>query len=303
MNSLLQQIQDLPKADVHSHLHLAGSQKRFAERYPEANITFPRQYDGLPGMIDFIYGTLNKVMLTGEDVINFMDIAIISAIDDNVKLLEASVDIGLARFFDDSIDTVIDTVRMLKERYRSQIEFKPDIGVNKDLDLEKVYSDGIKCIESGLFNGIDLYGQEVGKDLKPFVRLYDMAKDHGLKTKVHIGEFSDHRTIESTINLLHPQELQHGIRAVDSKNTMDLILKNNIRLNVCPTSNLALGAVQHLKDHPMRQLYDHGIKVTVNTDDLILFDATLSDEFEKLLQSELFSFEELQILNNNALLS
>ena len=303
MNSLLQQIQDLPKADVHSHLHLAGSQKRFAERYPEANINFPNQYDGLPGMIDFIYGTLNKVMLTGEDVVNFMDIAIISAIDDNVKLLEASVDIGLARFFEGSIDTVIDTVRMLKEKYKSQIDFKPDIGVNKDLDLEKVYSDGVNCIESGLFNGIDLYGQEVGKDLRPFVRLYDMAKDRGLKTKVHIGEFSDHHTIESTINLLHPQELQHGIRAVDSMNTMDLILQNNIRLNVCPTSNLALGAVQHLKDHPMRQLFDHGIKVTINTDDLILFDATLSNEFEKLLQSQLFSFEELQILNNNAFLS
>lgn len=301
MNSILTKIQALPKADVHSHLHLAGSQKRFAERYPNANITFPSRYNGLSGMIDFIYGTLNKVMATSEDVTNFMDIAIQSAIDDNVKLLEASVDAGLARFFDNSIDAVIETVQTLQERYNSEIDFKPDLGINKDLALEKVYSDGVKCIESGVFKGIDLYGQEVGKDLTPFVRLYDMAKDHGLKTKVHIGEFSDHFTIENTIKLLNPQELQHGIRAVDSKKTMDLILEKNIRLNMCPTSNLSLGAVTHLENHPVRKLFDHGIKVTINTDDLILFNATITEEYEKLWHSQLFTFEEIELLNSNAL--
>ena len=302
MNSLKSKIKALAKADVHSHLHLAGSQKRFAERYPDANIIFPNQFNGLSGMIDFIYGTLNKVMLTGEDVTNFMDIAIQSAIDDNIKLLEASVDAGLARFYDDSIEAVIDTVTRLKDTYKSQIDFKPDLGINKDLDLEKVYSDGVKCIESGVFSGIDLYGQEAGKDLNPFVRLYDMAKDHGLKTKVHIGEFSDYQTIENTIQLLKPHELQHGIRAIDSEKTMDLILQKNIRLNICPTSNLALGAVDQIERHPVRQLFDHGIKVTINTDDLILFNATITDEYLKLLQSQLFTFEEIVLLNNNALL-
>lgn len=300
MDTIKNKVLELPKADVHSHLHLAGSQKRFRATYPNVQVHFPQKYKGLSGMIDFIYGTLNKVMLTKEDVIKFMDIAIQSAIDDNVIYLEASVDVGLARFFGDSIDALIDTVKILKEKYKAKINFKPDIGVNKDLDLDKVYSDGVKCIESKVFNGIDLYGQELGKDLKPFVRFYDIAKNLGLKTKVHIGEFSDSHSINDAIKLLNPHELQHGIRSADSNYTMDLILERDIRLNVCPTSNIMLGASKGLESYSIRRLYDHGVKLTVNTDDLILFNATISDEYIKLINSNVFSYDEILELKSNA---
>ena len=77
-----QRFQELPKADVHNHLHLGGSRQKFSRCYPNTNITFPKTYNGLPGMIDFIHNHLNKVMLTKTDVINFMEIAIESAIDE-----------------------------------------------------------------------------------------------------------------------------------------------------------------------------------------------------------------------------
>ena len=299
LDHLIQKYRALPKADVHNHLHLGGSQKKLLEKYPNATIRFPEKYNGLSDMIDFIYGHLNKIMVNDKDVINFMEIAIESAIEDNITLLEASVDIGLARFFGNSIGNVIDIVKALKKKYNSKIDFKPDLGVNKDLDLEKVYSDGLKCIESGEFHAIDLYGQEAGKDLIPFVKLYDIAKSNGLRTKVHIGEFSDHQSIDYTITQLRPDELQHGIRAVDSRNTMDTIREQNIRLNICPTSNLLLGAVNLMENHPLRILFDHGINVTINTDDLILFNTTVTEEFAKLEASELFSSDELEIIRNN----
>lgn len=300
MDSIKTKVLELPKADVHSHLHLAGSQRRFWSAYRNAQVHFPEKYNGLSGMIDFIYGPLNKVMLTKEDVIKFMDMAIQSAIDDNVIYLEASVDIDLARFFNDSIDLLIDSVIALKEKYKAKINFKPEIGVNKDLDLDKVYSDGIKCIESKVFNSIDLYGQELGKDLKPFVRFYDMAKDFGLKTKVHIGEFSASHTVNEAIELLNPDEIQHGIRSADSDYTMDLILERDIRLNLCPTSNIMLGASKDLESYPIRKLYDYGVKLTVNTDDLILFNSTISDEYMKLINSNIFSYDEIMELKFNA---
>ena len=291
---------ELPKADVHNHFHLGGSQHKLLKKYPNAVITFPNTYDGLPGMIDFIYGHLNKIMVTKYDVINFMEIAIESAIDDNVTLLEASVDVGLSRFFDDSINDVISEVKRIKNKYKSQIEFNPDIGINKDLDIKKVYDYGEACIDSGIFSGIDIYGQEANKDLKPFLKLFENAKKHNIKTKAHIGEFSDYKTINETIELLNPDELQHGINAVASDKTMDLILEREIRLNICPTSNLALGAVKSLKNHPMRKLFDKGIKFTINTDDLILFDATVTDEFYKLYSENIFSFDELEVIRKNA---
>jgi len=293
-------ILELPKADVHNHLHLSGSRKLLSKYYPEANLKFPEKYNGLPGMIDFIYGHLNSIMLDSKDVECFMEMAVLAAIEDNVTLLEASVDVGLARFFGDSIEEVITIVKKLKDKYESKISFKPDIGVNKDLDLNKIYSDGIKCIESGVFNGIDFYGKEQGQNLKPFVRFYDTARDFNLKTKVHIGEFSDAESIEEAIMLLNPNEIQHGIRAAESEKTMDLILKHNIRLNVCPESNIALGAAIDLKTHPIKRLSEYGIKVCVNTDDLLLFNATVSNQFINLFKEGVFTVEEIEKLRLNA---
>lgn len=289
----------LPKADVHNHFHLGGSQKRLFEKYPKATIKFPEKYDGLVGMIDFIYNHLNQIMLSKDDVINFMEIAIESAIDDNITLLEASVDANLARFFDDSIAQVITEIKSIREKYKTKIDFKPDIGINKDLPIDKVYDYGNACIESGIFSGIDIYGKEANQNIKPFQELFETAKKHHLKTKAHIGEFSDYKTIEETIYLLNPDEIQHGINAIQSEKTMDLILERNIRLNICPQSNIALGAVKNIETHPIRKLFDKGIKVTVNTDDLILFDATVTDELYSLYANKIFSFDELEIIRKN----
>ena len=115
MKNALPYFQKVQKADVHNHFHLGGSQKKFLEKYPNSNIIFPKKYDGLTGMIDFIYGHLNNYMTTKEDVINFMEMSIESSIEDNVTLLEASVDVNLARFFNNSLEEVIQQVKRIKE--------------------------------------------------------------------------------------------------------------------------------------------------------------------------------------------
>lgn len=301
MDKTLAHFHKLKKADVHNHFHLGGSQKRFLKMYPDAKITFPNKYEGgLPGMIDFIYGHLNNYMTTGKDVINFMENSIQSSIDDNVTLLEASVDVNLARFFDNSLEEVIQQVKRIKEKYKAKIDFRPDIGINKDLPIDKVYEYGEQCINSGAFNGIDLYGKEANQNLVPFQELFKTAEKNNIKTKVHIGEFSDCKSIEETILMLNPDELQHGINAVNSQKTMDLILERDIRLNICPQSNISLGTVEDIKVHPIKKLFDNGIKVTINTDDLILFNATVTDELYNLYSNSIFSLDELEIIRNNA---
>ena len=299
MNTLRDQIYKLPKADVHNHLHLGGNIKVLREKYKDSRLTIPEYYFGFDGMMDFILNKINKIMLTSSDVIFFMEMAIESSIDDHVEYLEASVDIGLVRFFNNSIERLIDEVSILKNKYESQITFKPDIGINKNTPSDIVYSDGLKCIQSGVFNGIDLYGKEVINSLEGFVNIYNTARDKNLKTKIHIGEFSNCETIEDAILLLNPDEIQHGIKAVDSEKTMDMILKRNIQLNICPQSNISLGSVNNITEHPIRKLYDHGIKITLNTDDLLLFNATITDQFMNLLDHNIFSFEEIEHIRKN----
>lgn len=295
----INQIHKLPKADVHNHLHLSGNIERLNQKYRDANITLPEYYEGFEGMMDFIQNKINKIMLTSSDVIFLMEIAIESSIEDHVEYLEASVDIGLTRFFNDSIESLIHEVSILKQKYATQINFKPDIGINKNTPFETVYSDGIKCIESGVFNGIDLYGSEYNNELKDFVKLYHIAKGNNIKTKVHIGEFSDCQSIEAAIELLDPDEIQHGIKAAQSERTMDMIKNKEIQLNICPQSNIALKSVNNIMEHPIRKLYDYGIRITINTDDFLLFNSTLTDQYMNLLNHDIFSFEEIEVIRKN----
>ena len=299
--SLRDKIEKLPKGDVHNHLHLGGSSHLLKKKYSNTSFVIPQHYAGFDGMMDYIINHVNTIMLTSDDVIYFMEMALSKGIDDNVEYLEASVDIGLVRYFDNSINKLIDVVEDLKIKYKSQINFQPDIGINKDYQLDKVYSDGLECINSGVFNGIDLYGKESERTLNDFKEIFDHARLRNIKPKVHIGEFSNCQTIEDAITILKPVEIQHGIKAADSEITMNMILDNNIQLNICPQSNIALGTVKNILEHPIRKLYDHGIKITINTDDHLLFNATITDQYLDLLEHQIFSFEEIESIRKNAL--
>jgi len=286
----------LPKADVHNHLHLCPSRDRFYKLYPNFKYDFPQAYDGLDGMVDFILNKYNSILKSSPDVVALFNASIQSSIDDNVTYLEASIDSYLSRFFDDSIEGLLVEVENLKNKFEDKITFRPDIGLNKSLDKKTAHAYAEACISSNLFDGIDSYGIEFGQDLEHFRPIYRLARMQKLKTKVHIGEFSDAQTIKQTIELLEPDEIQHGITAIHSDYVMDMILERDIRLNLCPESNLKLGAAESLKTHPIRKLFDKGIRVTVNTDDTVLFHKTVSDQFDDLLNKHVFSFNELDII-------
>lgn len=302
MNELKQQLQGLPKADLHNHLHLSGAVELLKVHYPNIRFETPRFYDGFDGMMQFIIQNVNTLMHSSDDVITLMDIGIRSSIEDNVKHLEASVDLGLAKYFDNSLDALIREVGALKRKYKDQIDLRPEIGIKKSSDMAEVYGDGIRCIESDVFDGIDLYGkEETDQDLSGFAEFFQEARAKCKKTKVHIGEFSDSRSVIHAIEALQPDEIQHGINASGSEEAIQLIRDRKIRLNICPHSNVALQAVRSLEDHPLRKLYDAGVNISINTDDHLLFNATITDQFADLIQGGLFTIEEIEQIRQNAL--
>jgi adenosine deaminase len=99
--------------------------------------------------------------------------------------------------------------------------------------------------------------------------------------------------VQRAVEVLELDEVQHGIAAADSPTVMRFLADNRIRLNICPTSNILLGRVARLQDHPIRRLFDAGVKVTVNTDDAIVFGAGVSEEFLRLYQGGVFTAAEL----------
>jgi len=302
MDDLRHKIQSLPKGDVHSHLHLSAGIDLLKVKYPKLDLSVPQYYKGFEGMMLFIEQHINTFMTSSEEVINLMDIGIKSSMADNVTYLEASIDINLFRFFNNSVHEFIEAVDRLKKNYLGKIDFRPEIGIKKDSPTEIIYESGMQCIESGVFNGLDIYGNEKDWDLSGFQELFLYAKTKKLKTKVHIGEFSGHETIEKAIEQLEPDEIQHGIHAAESNNTMHMIVERGIRMNVCPQSNIALGVVANIYAHPIRKLYDSGINLTINTDDLLLFNATLTDQYVNLIEHDIFTLKEINEIRKNSLL-
>src|SRR5262249_37815930 len=81
------------------------------------------------------------------------------------------------------------------------------------------------------------------------------------------------------------EEVQHGIAAARSGTVMRFLADHRIRLNICPTSNVMLGRVDSLAAHPVRGLYDAGVRVTINTDDVLVFGQSASQEYLNLYRA------------------
>ena len=77
---------------------------------------------------------------------------------------------------------------------------------------------------------------------------------------------------------------------------MKWLADNKIQLNVCPTSNIKLKRVRSYKSHPIRILFDHGVRVTINTDDALVFGDGVSEQYLKLYQAGVFTTEELDVI-------
>ena len=74
----------------------------------------------------------------------------------------------------------------------------------------------------------------------------------GMKLKAHVGEFGGADEVKRTVEVLQLNEVQHGIAAAESTAVMNWLADSRIRLNICPTSNVMLGAVADLESHPIR---------------------------------------------------
>jgi adenosine deaminase len=116
-----------------------------------------------------------------------------------------------------------------------------------------------------------------------------------------VGEYGDADSVLEAVCELELDEVQHGIAAADDPRVMRFLADHGIPLNVCPTSNVRLGRVESYARHPIRRLYDHGVRVTVNTDDVIFFDQGVSEEFLNLYRAGTFTAEELDGIRKNGL--
>ena len=75
----------------------------------------------------------------------------------------------------------------------------------------------------------------------------------------------------------------------------------NIKFNICPISNLKLYRVEDIRNHPIKKMYEYGLKITINTDDQLIFENSLFDEYSLLYREKVFTIEQLNEIRLNSL--
>jgi adenosine deaminase len=131
-----------------------------------------------------------------------------------------------------------------------------------------------------LVTAFGMAGDERMHHPRDFVRAFDMAREAGLGITVHAGELVGAESVRDALDHLRPTRIGHGVRAIEDGDLVKRLADEDIVLEVCPGSNIALSVFPSFDDHPFPKLRDAGCKVTLSSDDPPFFHTSLQREYD-----------------------
>lgn len=151
--------------------------------------------------------------------------------------------------------------------------------------------------------GLDIAGPQVKKfQMKKYVGLFREAKKQGLGVTIHTGEEGNLAEMRQVVKLIKPDRIGHGFLCWQDKKLMKDLVKHNITLELCPTSNLKCGVIKSLAEERTiyQTLHQHKVELTINTDGPEMYRTNLFKELEFLQTNNIFSQTEIDQFMNNA---
>ncbi len=150
-----------------------------------------------------------------------------------------------------------------------------------DLDMAYSLLDGIKKANGHKYVvGVDLSGDEDTQVPRQTSGFFKKAKDElGLSVTIHAGETGNYENIEWAILECGAARIGHGLAAVNSPKTAELIIDRNVCVEICLTSNFRTGQVQRPEEHPIGRFIDLGIPFVLCSDNPAVHGTTLSDDY------------------------
>lgn len=303
-------IDDLPKIDLHRHLEGAIRPATLWEVANRNGISLPaNSFEELLPYVQYRSGdertlkyflqkfNTTRLILNDPDILSRVTY---EALEDckSSNSLYAEIRFNPTRMFMMGLSE--EKVRdgmwqgILQARESLHMECALICGIARDLSMdmaERVTEFAIA--EAGrTFVAMDLFGDE-SYSSDPFIPLLQRAKTAGLHITVHAGEAGGSENVKKAIEELSAERIGHGVRVMQDEAVVALAREQGTYFEMCPTSNIQTGAVEVLRLHPLRPLYQHGVKVGVHTDDPAVSNTTLNEEY-RIAHEELdFSIEEL----------
>jgi adenosine deaminase len=132
-----------------------------------------------------------------------------------------------------------------------------------------------------------------GSHNERFAEAFARAEGGGLRRCAHAGESSGPDGVREAVDVLGAERIDHGIRAVEDSALVADLARRSIPLDICPTSNTVLGIVPGLDGHPVDKLRRQGVKVSLNTDDPVLYGIDVAGEYAQCAQTFAWGHDEL----------
>ena len=288
----------LPKAEL--HLHLEGSMRpeiahTLASRCGlKVNPEQVRQRYAYNNFMEFIeaFKWVTSFLRTPQDFALLASDACEQLLKQNVVYAEFTLSVGIMLLRKQNpqanFEAMLETTQPFEQRglrvnwiFDAVRQFGPERAMEVVEWAQRCRSPRIVAFGIG--------GDELSVPTAEFQPVYQRAGSYGLHRLIHAGEIGGPEKIREAVELLGAERIGHGIAAFRDPALMDLLAERRIPLEICPVSNLHTGALARqvhtgatLAQHPLPQLFRHGIPVVLSTDDPAMFHTSLTEEYEQV---------------------
>ena len=304
-------IEQMPKVELHVHLEGATQPEVLLELASRNGVTLPcgttvdelrkwYTFRDFPHFIE-IYIAISKCIQTAADIEYVAREFLKGQAAQNIQYSE--VTFTPFTHFSFSKISFEDQITAL-ENARNWARHELQIDAGWVLDISR----NVRPIEHGItvaqwviasrdrgVVALGLGGPEVGHPPELFNQAFNLVIEAGMAAVPHAGETEGAASIWGSLNTLGAVRIGHGVRCLEDPELVKVLRDHQIPLEVCPSSNVCLGVVKSLNDHPLPRLIDAGLLVTINSDDPPMFNTTLTDEYLRI--ADVFGMDRMQMKN------
>lgn len=285
----------LPKTDLHCHLDGSMRLKTILELAEEQKVKLPA--DSVDGLAKAIH--MGQMCSSLEEYLVAFDVTL-SVLQTAEALYRSAYELA--------VDAASENVRYLEVRYSPALHLQKGLKMTTVIDsvLEGLRAakreTGIKCgvIVCGIRHinpqtsmrlaelsvayknrgviGFDLAGAEASFPAKDHKDAFQLILKNNVNCTAHAGEAFGPESISQAIHYLGAHRIGHGTRLREDGDLLNYVNDHRIPLEVCPSSNVQTGAVPSLSAHPLKFYFDYGLRVTINTDNRLITDTTVTKE-------------------------
>ncbi len=309
----LQDLQRLPKTDLHVHLDgslrletildLATQQKvKLPADTPEGLRPFVQMGEDCKSLVEYLkaFEVTLSVMQTHESLVRTAFELAEDAARENVRYLEVRYSPILHQqkglTLHGIVQAVLEGLALAEKKYPIKTgvilcgmrHISPEISL-KLADLTVAFKN------KGVV-GFDLAGAEEDFPAKKHKEAFGRVLANNINCTLHAGEAYGPESIHQAIHACGAHRIGHGVRLVEDGDLLNYVNDHRIPLECCPSSNVQTKAVKRMADHPIRLYYDLGLRVTVNTDNRMVTNTSVSQEYLVLHEQLGFTLDEIKEL-------